>query len=739
MAAMALKNSSEMPCTPIASRLAPSSAITPVDWTPGEWSGEESENSQDGDEIEGEESLITTYNEAMASLSEKTKIGKVSPLTFQLETGWDEATDVEKGKCIEKAMEGCKVVCEIIAPNAGDQLFRSCAQLSDRTNENPSGDLLALMQAYKNAPTGNLKTQILSLYAYRYPMERLQKLHEPFESITMWQIKRARAHAREYGPGFTLEKASSYRVRLDTALVDHFIEFVNRPYFYQDVSFGTRKLKLDNGEQVTMPNVIRTVTRSTMIQQYLQFCEEEEIKPLSRATLFRILEVREASQQKSLAGLDNTATDGSAGFEKIKQIVDDLDQIGQEEGWSEDIKKSLQNGKQYLKTKYREHCQRGENTCPDHCVKFALSDPNDEDLQEKCEHEHTFACSHCVELSVCLDKVEQAIKGEHTQFYSKEQQEDMLYDFQRSAKTVNHWKSHIMRSANQERAKQDILEDLDSSSNLIIMDWAMKFVQMRYREKQSDWFGKRGLSWHISSVISRDSSTGELQVTSYAHLFDQCTQDWFAVASIIEDLLTHVKMKQPGLKSFFLRSDEAGCYHSNFLIAAVRDIGQRVGVAVEAYDFSEPQSGKDVCDRILCPLKSSVRTYCSEGNDILSASDMRDALQKHPVRGTSASVNMVDESKKSLQVKKIDHFSGFHNFTFESSGISARRAYKIGRGKLFPYDTLYLKHQEATGLMTKDADKTFFEPIKERRLKTKKPKDVQLPSGTNAVTVTSHV
>ena len=136
-------------------------------------------------------------------------------------------------------------------------------------------------------------------------------------------------------------------------------------------------------------------------------------------------------------------------------------------------------------------------------------------------------------------------------------------------------------------------------------------------------------------------------------------------------------------RCFFFRSDEPGCYHSNFLIAAVRDIGQRVGVAVEAYDFSEPQSGKDVCDRTLCPLKSSVGTYCSEGNDILSASDMRDALQKHPVRATSASVNMVDESKKSLQVKKIDHLSGFHNFTFESSGIRARRAYKIGRGKLF--------------------------------------------------------
>ena len=37
---------------------------------------------------------------------------------------------------------------------------------------------------------------------------------------------------------------------------------------------------------------------------------------------------------------------------------------------------------------------------------------------------------------------------------------------------------------------------------------------------------------------THECSTGELHVTSYTHLFDQCTQDWFAVASIIEDLLT---------------------------------------------------------------------------------------------------------------------------------------------------------------------------------------------------------
>ena len=48
----------------------------------------------------------------------------------------------------------------------------------------------------------------------------------------------------------------------------------------------------------------------------------------------------------------------------------------------------------------------------------------------------------------------------------------------------------------------------------------MKFQQMKFREKQSDWFGKRGLSWHISSVIFKDENSKEIEVQSYAHLFD---------------------------------------------------------------------------------------------------------------------------------------------------------------------------------------------------------------------------
>ena len=83
-------------------------------------------------------------------------------------------------------------------------------------------------------------------------------------------------------------------------------------------------LRQDSGETIEMPSVVRTVTQSTWISQYIQFCQEEKCEPLSRSTLFKILEVREASKRKSLQGLDNTATDGSATFQMVERIVDDL-------------------------------------------------------------------------------------------------------------------------------------------------------------------------------------------------------------------------------------------------------------------------------------------------------------------------------------------------------------------------------------------------------------------------------
>ena len=142
------------------------------------------------------------------------------------------------------------------------------------------------------------------------------------------------------------------------------------------------------------------------------------------------------------------------------------------------------------------------------------------------------------------------------------------------------WKAHILRAENQDKAKVDALKALTSESILVVMDWAMKFKQMKYREKQSEWFGKRGMSWHVSCIVSKPVGEQDLEIASYVHLFDSCTQDWYAVYGILTHLLKIVKADRPHISRAYLCSDGAGCYFTNNLIAAVSQFGEQVGITV---------------------------------------------------------------------------------------------------------------------------------------------------------------
>ena len=213
----------------------------------------------------------------------------------------------------------------------------------------------------------------------------------------------------------------------------------------------------------------------------------------------------------------------------------------------------------------------------------------------------------------------------------------------------------------------------------IVVDWAMKFTAMKFREKQAEWFAKRGINWHVSSVVVRQEES--LEVTCYVHLFNSCKQDWFSVLSVLENLFVTIKLQNPGIKKAFLRSDEAGCYHNSKLVSSLRELGHHQGIELVRYDHSEPQAGKDMCDRILCPLKASIRRYCNEGHDVVSAKDMYNALKERPVKGTTASVCIVQEQNSTLEINKIANFSNLHNFEFTQEGLRVWRAFNVGPGK----------------------------------------------------------
>ena len=90
-----------------------------------------------------------------------------------------------------------------------------------------------------------------------------------------------------------------------------------------------------------------------------------------------------------------------------------------------------------------------------------------------------------------MDGIEKKIRLHYDRRFSEEYREDLIHDFQEAKSNILLWKAHVMRSVNQELAKEQALHDLDESSILLVIDWAMKFLQIRFREKQSDWYEKR--------------------------------------------------------------------------------------------------------------------------------------------------------------------------------------------------------------------------------------------------------
>jgi len=111
------------------------------------------------------------------------------------------------------------------------------------------------------------------------------------------------------------------------------------------------------------------------------------------------------------------------------------------------------------------------------------------------------------------------------------------------------------------------------------------------------------------------------------------------VANILEHTLATLKGLKPQIAEAFLRSDNAGCYHTAFLLLPLPSLGEHARVKIARYDFSEPQAGKDICDRRIASVKTHIRRYANEGNDVQTAADMKAAIESHGgVKGCYASV-----------------------------------------------------------------------------------------------------
>lgn len=86
------------------------------------------------------------------------------------------------------------------------------------------------------------------------------------------------------------------------------------------------------------------------------------------------------------------------------------------------------------------------------------------------------------------------------------------------------------------------------------MDWGMKFLPFTYRDAQSDFLGKRGISWLFSCLVIRShSDQDQLELFTYVHILENGTQGWFTVFNVLVHLLQTLKNEKPFLDKPFLK------------------------------------------------------------------------------------------------------------------------------------------------------------------------------------------
>ena len=102
-------------------------------------------------------------------------------------------------------------------------------------------------------------------------------------------------------------------------------------------------------------------------------------------------------------------------------------------------------------------------------------------------------------------------KVKNTLFPTEEKRDDNRFVVQNAVEAIQAWKSHQIRMVHQDECRLKVMESLSEDAVLIVQDFAMTFLPAEYREAQSDFFGKRGISWHISVCIRKRNDNLEAQ------------------------------------------------------------------------------------------------------------------------------------------------------------------------------------------------------------------------------------
>ena len=501
-----------------------------------------------------------------------------------------------------------------------------------------------------------------------------------------------------YGYGNArVEKEKSFKWYYSPEVLMAIFDYVVSPLNTLRNSYGVINIKEESGKVSTIGKVIRHQNNSDMVKNIMAHLRGLGLPVPSSSFIFKFLTYLPAASLRDMKGVNNYAEDCMRAFKTLDDIVERYaNECGLPNEERINLKTCLSSSKTYLKTKYYDNLSFNDPVLS-HCVSCSCSDPNDnKKFKADCEYKHQdIKCDNCELIYDTLDVL--MIMMENYRVEGKLSEYDAAVINKRitdSQNAIYLYQIHLIKVFTQENEWQRLMDKCDPEVVFYEGDWAMKFLPMRHREKQSDWFGKNGISYHIgvfTRIVPNSFESDGVTPKDYRKVpevyvsivEDSSKQDALTTAAIIKENMSAYKKNNPEVKKIWLRSDNAGCYKSSKMIQSVASIEDIEDLEVLGYVFSAPCDGKSLCDTYAAIVKHHIAKMVSSGEmDVTNPRELaKAAVAASGIANVVVMCGTFDFAEN-CDFKPIPKITDLNTFRFLNNSIVVWKQGRLGEGSV---------------------------------------------------------
>ena len=304
-------------------------------------------------------------------------------------------------------------------------------------------------------------------------------------SQRLWRY--ARWHTLAWGVQGTAATDETWYFRGDKDQVVQLVQFAEDNV--QVIAFGKETITGINGEQLTIPPLLRTQARSQLYEEYKELVKAGEQKPISMTEFYEFMGDIAKTDPKALSALDPAAVRGKKAIETLRSVL--LPELGAlvkaDPADLKVIDTLLVDAQSSISGIEKHLIETKLALCETHCMQHLLCDPlrKDQASAEPCDHEHRERCLSCERYRVVRVQMEHLLgKLPSTPGAIDEPKTHLEIRglVQRNLAYLDQYYYHEIRGAHESAMPSKVLESLDESTCYTTSDWKVREEKYHHAE-----------------------------------------------------------------------------------------------------------------------------------------------------------------------------------------------------------------------------------------------------------------